>query len=244
MYCTLREKAKEWDLSKNAVRQLCMQGVIPTAERFPGIRWRIPANCPKPPMSRHGLCFLLDSIYQFNDGATFDMTQWGYSIEQIKDGYEYLISLGFMTPFNWDNKEEELPLCRVTQRGSDLITRANNEGDTLLVSKIKQNYSNVNSKNSSKSSSSKNSSSSSNKNNSSNKNSSSSSNNNSNKNNNNNNNSNSNKNNSNNNSNNNNNNNNNNNKNNNNSNNNNNSSGGVNVKNPVKDAANEIRDNK
>ena len=84
-------------------------------------------NCKKPPMTRHGLCFLLDTIYQVNQGAEVDISCWGYPEEQIKEGYSYLISFAFMTSFSWEAIKKELKDCTVTKRGEQLIARENKE---------------------------------------------------------------------------------------------------------------------
>ena len=125
---SVKEKAIEWGCSESTVKRYCASGIIPTAEQI-GIRksWIIPDNCKKPPMTRHGLCFLLDTIYQVNQGAEVDISCWGYPEEQIKEGYSYLISFAFMTSFSWEAIKKELKDCTVTKRGEQLIARENKE---------------------------------------------------------------------------------------------------------------------
>lgn len=123
---TVNEKAVEWNCSASTVRQYCNSGIIPTAEKVRR-KWSIPDNCKKPPLTRHGLCFLLDTIYQVNQGAKVDIANWGYPKKQVKDGFEYLISYAFMTPFLWKEIKTKLKECSVTKRGEDLIARENKE---------------------------------------------------------------------------------------------------------------------
>ncbi|MCR5783781.1 MAG: hypothetical protein K6G90_13725 [Clostridia bacterium] len=125
---TVKEKAIEWGCSESTVKRYCASGIIPTAEQV-GIRksWSLPDNCKKPPMTRHGLCFLLDTIYQVNQGAAVDISSWGYPEKQIKEGYSYLISFAFMTSFSWMEIKKKLKDCTVTKRGEQLIARENKE---------------------------------------------------------------------------------------------------------------------
>ena len=125
---TIAQKAYEWKCSESTVRRYCASGIIPTAEQV-GVRkvWQIPDDCKKPPLTRHGLCFLLDTIYQLNHGARYDPSSWGYAEETIRAGFEYLVSFAFMTPFSWENAESELKGCSVTPRGEELIRRENAE---------------------------------------------------------------------------------------------------------------------
>ncbi len=125
---TVKEKALEWGCSESTVKRYCASGIIPTAEKV-GLRkgWSIPDNCKKPPMTRHGLCFLLDTIYQVNQGADVDVAGWGFTESDVKEGFKYLISFAFMTPFEWDDIKTKLKECSVTQRGKELIERENIE---------------------------------------------------------------------------------------------------------------------
>ena len=70
---TVKEKAKEWGCSESTVRSYCSSGIIPPAFREGKLKkWMIPDNWDKPPMARHSLCYLLDTIYQLNNGVAYD----------------------------------------------------------------------------------------------------------------------------------------------------------------------------
>ena len=79
-------------------------------------------------MGRHGLCFLLDTIYQLNCGVEYDSIRWGYKAKEVRDGYRYLISSAFMSTIVIDNLSEELQKSVITPRGAELIERENIEG--------------------------------------------------------------------------------------------------------------------
>lgn len=126
---TVKEKASEWGCSQTTVRDYCVSGLIPPAEKkgMPP-RWEIPDDWPKPSMGRHGLCFLLDTVCQLNCGVEYDSIQWGYKAKEIHDGYDYLISSAFMSTIDTDNLSKELGKSAITPRGAELIERENLEG--------------------------------------------------------------------------------------------------------------------
>ena len=127
--------AKKWGLSTSTVRRYCSTGIIPSAEQIGLLRrWSIPDEAEKPPLSRHGLCLLLDTIYQLNNGVDYKSLKWGHTKKNVKAGYNYLVSCAFMSTINTNNLEKELINARVTPRGEELIKRENDE------SKGKTNY--------------------------------------------------------------------------------------------------------
>lgn len=123
---SIADKADEWDYSMQRVREFCRKGVIPPAEKRERF-WYIPDDWPKPPMTRHGLCFLLDTIYQLNHDVDFSAIKWGYNEETVKAGYDYLIGAGFMSTIDTSNLDTLLVTATVTPRGEDLIKRENEE---------------------------------------------------------------------------------------------------------------------
>mgnify|MGYP000211210195 FL=1 len=50
-YHTVRETAKQWNLSDRTVQQFCIDGRIPGAQKF-GRSWAIPADAEKPQVPR------------------------------------------------------------------------------------------------------------------------------------------------------------------------------------------------
>jgi hypothetical protein len=121
----LKELENEWGYKASTIRKYCASGIIPPAEKNKG-KWVIPDEWPKPPMTRHRLCFLLDTIFQLKHGAIFDALKLGNK-EEVKAGYDYLISSGFISFFNTDNLSHELVNATVTPRGEALIERDNKE---------------------------------------------------------------------------------------------------------------------
>ena len=125
---TVKEKAKEWKCSESTVRSYCLSGIIPPAIQIGKLKkWSIPDEWPKPPMPRHGLCYLLDTIYQLNNGVTYDAIKWGYKIEDVKKGYDYLISSAFMSTIDTNNLQSSLLSASITPRGKSLIEKENSE---------------------------------------------------------------------------------------------------------------------
>lgn len=120
----VRTAAQKWNCSESTVRKYCRSGIIPTAEKI-GLRnkWQIADDSPKPPMTRHGLCYLIDTIYQLKKGADYQQIVWGYNTQQVKAAYRYLIGALFITAFNVDNMAEELKHAKLTPRGLDLLKR-------------------------------------------------------------------------------------------------------------------------
>lgn len=123
---TVKEKADEWQCSESTARKYCRSGIIPPAEQE-GVR-QIPDEWPKPPMTRRGLCYLLDTIYQLNHGVSYDAVEWGYKTDEVRAGYEYLVSGAFMSTIDVNSLSSALIGATVTPRGEALIERENTEG--------------------------------------------------------------------------------------------------------------------
>ncbi|WP_332306272.1 MULTISPECIES: helix-turn-helix domain-containing protein [Enorma] len=126
---TTKEMARKWGCSESTVRNYCASGIIPPAEKsaFPS-KWIIPDDWPKPPMGRHGLCFLLDTICQLNNGVEYESIRWGYKPSDIQKAYAYLISAAFMSTIDTNHLSTELQKSIITPRGAELIERENREG--------------------------------------------------------------------------------------------------------------------
>ena len=128
----IREIAEQWGCDEDTVRRYCASGIIPVAEKIKR-KWSIPDEWPKPPMTRHMLCFLLDTIYQLNHGADFRALKFGKRAEEIKAGYDYLISSGFMSSIDTTKLETDLVKAIVTPRGEALIKRENIENNKKSI---------------------------------------------------------------------------------------------------------------
>ena len=127
---TVKEKADEWHLNESTVRKYCLSGIIPPAEKLgKPAKWQIPDQWPRPPLTRHSLCYLLDTIYQLNHGAVFDSLNMGFSSETLVEGYKYLISSGFMSEIDVYNLSDTLKEAIVTPRGKMLIERENADSE-------------------------------------------------------------------------------------------------------------------
>lgn len=132
---TAKRMAEEWGVSKSTVIRWCASGIIPPADQAGKMKvWAIPDDWPKPPMARHGLCFLMDTICQIISGANIYKLKFGYEAERVAKGYQYLIDAGFITAINTDDLQAELPKARILPRGEDLLERENKD------SKGKVNY--------------------------------------------------------------------------------------------------------
>ena len=127
---TTKEKAKEWGCSDRTVRDYCASGIIPPAEQLHG-KWDIPDEWPKPPMTRHKLCFLMDTVYQLNHGSKFDDIRWGFSDVDVIKGFNYLLGAVFISNLDTKHLAETLKDAIVTPRGAALIAKENE------VSKVK-----------------------------------------------------------------------------------------------------------
>lgn len=117
-----KQASKKWECSASTVKRYCKSGIIPPAEKIRN-KWVIPDNCEKPPLTRRGLCYLMDTIYQIKDGVDVENITWGYSEDYVRRGYNYLISFAFITFFNVKNLESDLGTASVTPRGKELIIR-------------------------------------------------------------------------------------------------------------------------
>lgn len=127
MCVLIKEVAKKWNCSERMIREYCQKGVIPFAEKK-GIRknWYIPEDWPKPPMSRRGLCNLMSNVKQIQAGASASKIKWCNSLNKEK-GFEYLISAGFISDFDYGNFEESVFTIVITPRGEDLLRRDDEE---------------------------------------------------------------------------------------------------------------------
>ena len=121
-----KEMAKKWGVSKATVNKYCASGIIPMAEKV-NRKWDIPDEWPKPPMTRHGLCFLMDTIFLINHGVNYQDLKFGYSEDIIKAGFKYLKNSGFITSININRLSKSLIKASVTMRGKELIDRENGE---------------------------------------------------------------------------------------------------------------------
>ncbi len=120
------EMATKWNCSKSTVIRWCISGIIPPAEQTGKMRtWMIPDDWPKPPMTRHQLCFLLDTVDQTHLGVKFSDLEMGYSDEELQAGYRYLITSGFITSFDSSDLVNQLENAYVTTRGAALIESDN-----------------------------------------------------------------------------------------------------------------------
>lgn len=123
----VKQAAEKWGCSVSTVKKYCASGIILTAEKV-GMRnkWEIPDECLKPPMSRHGLCCLLNIIHQLNSGVEFSALDLGYSDDQVNAGFEYLVRNAFMSTIDLSNLADELKSATVTSLGKKLIELENN----------------------------------------------------------------------------------------------------------------------
>lgn len=130
----VNQAASKWGCSPSTVRTYCRSGIIPPAEKV-GVmkKWYIPDEWEKPPFTRTGLCYLMDTIEQLKEGVVFAKIKWGYPEEKIKEGYDYLISHGFISSFDLNRLEYELFNSSLTSRGKDLLNRERQENRKLVV---------------------------------------------------------------------------------------------------------------
>lgn len=119
---TTRETAKRWGCSQKIVQSYCIDGIIPSAEKR-GFFWDIPEEAEKPPLSRHGLVLLLDTVNQLADGVVIKIKKIGYKESDVEAGFRYLSEKLFISGFD-DNIpiEEALLNAKCTQRGIKLMT--------------------------------------------------------------------------------------------------------------------------
>ncbi|MED9910557.1 MAG: helix-turn-helix domain-containing protein [Collinsella aerofaciens] len=129
----VNQASKKWGISASTLRKYCADGIIPPAEKE-GRRskWSIPDEWPRPPMGRHRLCYLLDTIYQLNSGVNYNALKWGVSDGDVIAGFDYLMSAAFMSTIDAGNLARELRHATVTPRGQQLIEADNraNSGKT------------------------------------------------------------------------------------------------------------------
>ena len=121
-----KETAKRWGCSPSTVKEYCRTDIIPSAEKIKSkanrLVWDVPAECTKPPMTRHGMCTILDTAFLIQDGANFEVVKWGRSINDVKDCFRYLAENAFITDYDNTKSFEELVYAiKVTLRGEDLI---------------------------------------------------------------------------------------------------------------------------
>ncbi|MGI6670033.1 MAG: helix-turn-helix domain-containing protein [Christensenellales bacterium] len=126
-----KQASSSWGCSAKTVREYCKSGIIPQADKK-GRAWVIPDHCTKPPMTRHGLCFLIDTIYQMKGGADIHEYNWGYDSQMVIDGYKYLINNAFITRFDVENLIDCLVDSNLTDRGRVLLERENAESKSKI----------------------------------------------------------------------------------------------------------------
>lgn len=118
----VKQASKKWGCSSSTVRNYCSSGIIPPAEKI-GRKWVIPDDCEKPPLTRHGLCFLMDTIDQIDEETDVKNIKWGYSEEKVREGCEYLKDYLFISSPQKYNFELLLKTARITNCGHALIER-------------------------------------------------------------------------------------------------------------------------
>lgn len=130
---TVKEMAKKWGCSESTVKRYCASGIVPPAEKT-GVssKWIIPDDWPKPPMGRHGLCFLLDTVCQLGCGVEYKSIRWGYKPDEVRNGYAYLVSSAFLSTIDPNNLETSLVKAQITLRGAELIDKENQEGHSKI----------------------------------------------------------------------------------------------------------------
>ena len=122
----VNQASKKWGISASTVRKYCADRIIPPAEKE-GVssKWSIPDEWPRPPMGRHRLCYLLDTIYQLKSGVDYSAIKWGVAGNDVVAGFDYLMSAAFMSTIDTSNLEHELRHAIVTPRGQQLIETDN-----------------------------------------------------------------------------------------------------------------------
>ena len=132
-----REMAVKWNCCNSTVVRWCASGIIPPAEQTGKTKtWMIPDDWPKPPMTRHGLCFLIDSICQTVNGANSQELKLGYSDEKAKEGYQYLVDAGFISNINPAKFRTELISARILPRGEELLRREAEDSNGKINYKV------------------------------------------------------------------------------------------------------------
>ena len=125
---TSRDTAKRWGCSVSKVTQYCREGLVPLANKPKRKAWEIPDNSPMPPLSRRGLCVLLDNLIQIQSGASLDLNAFGYNESVLKKAYDFLSDLGFIKKFNKSTPlDVALINTEITPRGQKLIEDNLNE---------------------------------------------------------------------------------------------------------------------
>ena len=124
----INEIKGEWGCSASTIREYCRSGIIPPAEKVGRpMRWAIPNGWPKPPMTRHGLCFLMERIELLKEGVSFDAIRWGYSYEKVVAGFDYLVQAGFISTVDTSELATSLLKAKITTMGNELLKREKNE---------------------------------------------------------------------------------------------------------------------
>ena len=120
---------KSWGYSEKIIARMCREGIIPLAEKEGWQKkWSIPDGQTKPPFSTwKKYVFLMHCIELVHD-EELDVTKsnWGgISVDQVREGYKYLIDNLFIKPFDVDNLED-IKNSGVTSDGKNAIEYYNN----------------------------------------------------------------------------------------------------------------------
>ena len=131
-----REAAAKWNVKPRTVAEYCNQGLIPAAEKIKKLGrlvWEIPEDCVKPPMSRHGFCFLISQACLIKNGGDYQQVNWNYPLNTVIDGYKYWASNLFINSFDEKNMENAIKNFTITKRGLELIRKENASQNDLKV---------------------------------------------------------------------------------------------------------------
>ncbi|UUM12044.1 hypothetical protein NQU17_00330 [Clostridiaceae bacterium HFYG-1003] len=135
----VKDTARRWGRSEKVVRTYCQEGIVPSAEKK-GRFWDIPQNAPAPPLTRHGLVLLLESILLQADGAAVNVRRIGYPEIEVVLGYRYLSDQLFISGFSETEPiEKALAQAKCTQRGRKLIAaheESKNKGRKMIAGEI------------------------------------------------------------------------------------------------------------
>ncbi|MBO6240901.1 MAG: hypothetical protein J6O61_08765 [Butyrivibrio sp.] len=120
---TTKEMAKKWDCSVDWVRQRCVEGMIPLAEKQRNRKWDIPETVCKPPCTRHRAVVLLQLLLEKAEGNDVELFP-GNDYDTNEKIYGYLAENGFITRFQYKKMEKNLDSAKVLRRGKELIESA------------------------------------------------------------------------------------------------------------------------
>ena len=119
---------KSWGYSNSVIAKMCKEGIIPLAEKEDkSRRWTIPDAQTRPPFSSwQKYCYLMHCIALAHD-EDLDVTKikWGgIPIDQVREGYKYLIEYSFIRSFDV-NDLENIKDTYVTSDGEAAIEAYN-----------------------------------------------------------------------------------------------------------------------